>query len=199
MDLDDLAADPFVQLERWLADAAATGNELPEAFALATVSARMEPSVRFVLLRGFGPDGLRFYTNRASRKGRDLAASPRAAGAFWWPGSGRQLRVSGTVEMMDDTGSLAYWRTRPRGSQLAAWASAQGEEISDRDALEARVAEVARRFEGVEVPLPPAWGGYLLVPERFELWESRADRLHDRFEYLPAAGRSRWRRRRLQP
>lgn len=169
---------------------------LPTAFALATADSEGSPSVRFVLLHGLGPDGLRYFTNRASRKGRDVVANPRAAAAFWWPQLDRQARVAGRVEPLDEADSLAYWRTRPRGSQLSAAASEQGAEIRARAELEAVVRTLAARHPD-EVPLPETWGGYLLVPERIEFWTSQPDRLHDRIEYvLEPDG---WHRRRLQP
>ncbi len=196
MELGDLDPDPIRELTRWLAHAAAAELPLHDAFALATSDEGGSPSVRFVLLRGLGDDGLRWFTNRTSRKGRDVAANPRAAAAFWWPQLDRQVRVAGTVQMLDDDASAAYWRTRPRGSQLSASASRQGEPIASVAELQAAVADVARRHPD-EVPLPPAWGGYVLIPERFEFWESRDDRLHDRIEYLREDGG--WRRRRLQP
>jgi pyridoxamine 5'-phosphate oxidase len=196
MELRDLDPDPIRELTRWLAHAAAAELPLHDAFALATAGEEGSPSVRFVLLRGLDQDGLRWFTNRASRKGRDVAANPRAAAAFWWPQLDRQVRVAGTVQALDDEASTAYWRTRPRGSQLSASASRQGEPIGSVADLQAAVAALAERYPD-EVPLPPWWGGYLLIPERFEFWESRDDRLHDRIEYV--RGGDRWRRRRLQP
>lgn len=196
MELDDLDPDPVRELARWLEDAEAAALPLPNAFALATADLEGSPSVRFVLLRGLGPDGLRYFTNRASRKGRDVAVNPRAAAAFWWPQLDRQARVAGRVEPLDEADSLAYWRTRPRGSQLSAAASEQGSEIGARTDLEAAVRTLSATYPD-EVPLPETWGGYLLVPERIEFWTSQPDRLHDRIEYvLEADG---WRRRRLQP
>ena len=196
MELDDLDPDPIRELARWLEDAEGAALPLPNAFALATADLEGWPSVRFVLLRGLGADGLRYFTNRASRKGRDVAANPRGAAAFWWPQLDRQARVAGRVEPLDDTDSLDYWRTRPRGSQLSAAASAQGAEIAARGDLEALVRTLAAQHPG-EVPLPDTWGGYLLVPERVEFWTSQPDRLHDRIEYVGDANG--WRRRRLQP
>ncbi len=192
--LDD---DPLRQLATWLADAERAGVALPNGFALSTADAEAVPSVRFVLLRGLGADGLRFVTNQASRKGRDLAVNPRAAAAFWWPALDRQVRAAGPVTALGSDESVAYWRTRARGSQLSASASAQSQEIASREDLEGRVREVAERYPE-EVPLPPTWGGYLLSPETVEFWESRSDRLHDRVEYRRGADGS-WRRRRLQP
>src|SRR5579859_4967228 len=198
IDPTHLDADPFRQFEAWLAEADGTGQPLATAFALATASADGAPSVRMVLLRGVDPDGLRFYTSRNSRKGRDLAGNPRAAAAFHWAAMGRQVRVAGPVSAMNEAESAAYWTTRPRASRLSASASEQGEEIASRDRLEARVAELDARYPGDAIPLPPSWGGYRLLPEVFEFWEERADRLHDRVEYLPNPDGG-WRRRRLQP
>jgi pyridoxamine 5'-phosphate oxidase len=199
MPIDPATLDPdaFRQLDAWLSEARAAGPPLPDAFALATADGDGAPSVRMLLLRGHGSDGLRFYTNRASRKGRDLAANPRGAALFHWPQLERQLRVSGPIQPLDDLESAEYFAERPRGSQLSAWASAQGEPIASRAALEAAVIEADVRFRD-QVPLPPEWGGYRLIPERFEFWLSRDDRLHDRVEYLrqPDGG---WMRRRLQP
>jgi pyridoxamine 5'-phosphate oxidase len=198
-DPEELDPDPLRQLAAWLAAAESAGLPLHDAFALATAGADGEPSVRIVLLRGDATDGLCFYTNRGSRKGRDLAVNPRAAAVFHWAALGRQVRVAGRIEPQPDAESAIYWASRPRGSQLSAWASAQGEPVASRKALEERVAELAARWpEGVEIPLPPFWGGYTLVPEVYEFWEGRPDRLHDRVEYLPD-GRGAWVRRRLQP
>jgi pyridoxamine 5'-phosphate oxidase len=196
MELDDLDPDPVRQLARWLEEAEAAALPLPNAFALATADLEGSPSVRFVLLRGLGADGLRYFTNRASRKGRDVAVNPRGAAAFWWPQLDRQARVAGRVEALGEADSLAYWRTRPRGSQLSAAASEQGAELQARADLEALVATLATQHPD-EVPLPDAWGGYLLVPERIEFWTSQPDRLHDRIEYVRDGDD--WRRRRLQP
>lgn len=198
IDAGSLDPDPIRQLAAWLADAEVAGLDLPNAFALATSDADGTPSVRMLLLRGLDAEGLRFYTNTASRKGRDLSANPRGAAAFWWPALDRQVRLAGEVRPLPRAESLAYWATRPPASQLSAWASEQGEEVASRDELEARVAEVAERFGEGEMPLPPSWGGYLLTPEVIEFWESRADRLHDRVEFRRDPGGA-WRARRLQP
>ena len=197
MNLDDLGPDPLAQLEAWIAEAEAAGVELATGFALATASGDGAPSVRMVLARGVDERGVAFYTNRLSRKGREIAANPRAAGAFHWAPLGRQVRLAGAVLEISAEESAAYFASRPPGSQISAWASAQGESIEDRSALEARAAAATARFAGGEVPLPPFWGGYRLVPEAVEFWASRPDRLHDRIEYrrLPVG----WERRRLQP
>jgi pyridoxamine 5'-phosphate oxidase len=197
IDPTTLDPDPIRQLGGWLADAAAAGVPLPNAFALATADDEGMPSVRFVLLNGLDADGLRYFTHRGSRKGRDVAINPWAAGAFWWPALDRQVRVSGSVRLLSVVDSLAYWRTRPRGSQLSATISAQGQEVGSRHELEARVAELAARGPD-ELPLPPMWGGYLIVPRIVEFWESRADRLHDRVEFR-RSGDGTWHARRLQP
>jgi pyridoxamine 5'-phosphate oxidase len=197
IDAATLDPDPIRQLEAWLQEATDAGVALPNAFALATVDGDGMPSVRFVLLHGIDAAGLRFYTNRASRKGRDLAVNPWAAAAFWWPALSRQARVTGPIRLLPDAESLAYWRTRPRGAQLSATASAQSQEIGSREELEALVRTVDAQFPD-EVPLPPTWGGYLIDPRTVEVWESRPDRLHDRVEYRRGADGS-WHPRRLQP
>ncbi|MBA3741276.1 MAG: pyridoxamine 5'-phosphate oxidase [Chloroflexi bacterium] len=192
-----LDPDPIRQLAGWLTDAEDAGLPLPNAFALATADDEGMPSVRYVLLNGLDADGLRYFTHRGSRKGRDVAINPWAAAAFWWAPLDRQVRVSGAVRLLSDADSLAYWQTRPRGSQLSATVSAQGQEIATRDELESRVAELAARSPD-PLPLAPMWGGYLIVPRTVEFWESRADRLHDRVEYR-RGGDGSWNRRRLQP
>ena len=197
LDPTTLDPDPIRELAAWVAQAEAAGVPLANAFALATADGDGMPSVRFVLLDGLDADGLRYFTNRASRKGRDVAVNPWAAAAFWWAALDRQARVSGPVRLLPDDASLAYWRSRPRGSQLSAAASNQSREIGSREELEAAVAEVAARHPD-DVPLPPFWGGYLLIPHVVEFWESRSDRLHDRVEYRRGADGS-WHPRRLQP
>jgi pyridoxamine 5'-phosphate oxidase len=196
--VEGLDPDPLVELTAWVAQAEAAGHRLPHAFALATADAAGRPSVRLVLLGSIEPDGLRFYTNRDSPKGRDLAVNPRSAAAFWWEQTNRQARVSGRVVPLDDTEVAGYWASRPRGHQLAAWASKQSQPIGDRAELEAQVDAMAARF-GPEtaIPLPSFWGGYRLEPE-VEFWESRPDRLHDRIQYRRDPERG-WVRRRLQP
>lgn len=199
IDPKTLAADPLEELAAWVAQAEVAGHSLPNAFSLATADGSGRPSVRLVLMRGIEPDGLRFYTNRGSSKGRDLAANPWAAAVFWWEQTNRQVRVSGPVAALDEGEAAAYWATRPRSHQLAAWTSEQGAPIVDRDALEAKMAATTALFASAQaIPLPPFWGGYRLEPELVEFWESRSDRLHDRIEYRRGPDGS-WERRRLQP
>jgi pyridoxamine 5'-phosphate oxidase len=174
--------DPIARLQAWLDEAQALVAE-PQVMTLATSTPDGRPSARVVLLRGLDDRGLVFFTNRESRKGRELLANPRAAVALHWWELGRQVRVEGIVEEVSDAESVAYWETRPRGSQLAAWASPQSRELVDRADLDARVAEVSVRFDGGAVPLPPFWGGYRVVPQVIELWTHRDDRLHDRVRY----------------
>jgi pyridoxamine 5'-phosphate oxidase len=193
-----LEPDPLRQFASWLSEAEAAGLAHATGFALATADGDGTPSVRMVLLRGYGPDGFRFFTDRRSRKGRDLAANPRAAAAFNWPELSRQVRIHGAVEPLGEAESADYFATRTRGSQLSAWASEQGGEIGTRGELEGRVSDLDARFHGEDVPLPPHWGGYRLIPDAIEFWSSRPDRLHDRVEYRRGADGA-WARRRLQP
>jgi pyridoxamine 5'-phosphate oxidase len=194
----ELDPDPLAQFRIWLAEAEATGMRAPEAMALATATPDGAPSVRMVLLKEAGPRGFAFYTNLESRKGGELAANPHAALLFHWDPLGRQVRVEGPVERLPESESAAYFATRPRGSRLAAWASPQSRELAGRDELERAVAAAAARFEGADVPLPPHWGGYVLVPERYEFWQHREDRLHDRIRYAPD-GAGGWDLTRLAP
>jgi pyridoxamine 5'-phosphate oxidase len=173
---DHVAADPIEQFRAWYADAPS------EAVALVTASSEAVPSGRMVLLKGLDERGFAFYTNYSSDKAKDLEVNPRAALLFFWPPD-RQVRVSGRVARTEPEESERYWRTRPRGSQLSAWASRQSEVVENRRVLEERVAELARRFAGEDVPVPPFWGGYRLVPDAIEFWHHRDDRLHDRLRY----------------
>lgn len=186
----DVDPDPFRQFSRWHTEA---GN--PAEVAVATASGDGIPSVRMVLLRGLDDRGFAFFTNRESAKARDLADNPRAALLFFWAPD-RQVRVQGDVEQTTDEESDAYWRTRPRGSQLGAWASTQSAVLDGRAELEVRLADVTARFPG-EVPRPPFWGGYRVVPASIELWQRRDDRLHDRVRYRRRG--ERWVIERLSP
>ena len=186
----DVDPDPIRQFTAWHAEAGA-----PPEVALATATADGSPSARMVLLKGVDDRGFSFFTNYGSAKARDLADNPRAALLFHWQ-PGRQVRVRGPVGRVGDEESDAYWATRPRGSQLGAWASRQSEVIASREELERRLAEVAARFPG-DVPRPPFWGGYRVVPEVVEFWHHRDDRLHDRLRYR--RGEEGWVIERLSP
>lgn len=191
-------SDPFRQFGRWFADAQEAGLRVPEAAAVATATPDGEPSVRMVLVKEHGQDGFVFYTNFGSRKARELSANPRAALLFHWDSLGRQVRVEGPVTRMTIKESAPYIRSRPRGSQIGALASPQSQAIASREQLEERVAELSARFQSAEPPLPENWGGFRLEPDRFEFWQHRADRLHDRLAYARAPGEG-WRRERLAP
>ena len=196
LDAADLDPDPVRQFLAWLADAGEAGIREPNAMTLATAAATGEPSARIVLLRGVDADGFTWYTNRESRKGRDVAENPRAALVFHWDALERQVRVVGSVDRVPDDASTRYFAGRPRQSQLAAWASPQGRPIAGREFLE----EAHRRFDGEfpdAVPLPPFWGGYCLRPAMLEFWQGRRSRLHDRIAYERVAGG--WRIERLAP
>jgi pyridoxamine 5'-phosphate oxidase len=197
--IEALDADPLVELRRSLQEARDAGLHEPEAMALATATPAGTPSVRMVLLRGLDERGLAFFTNYESRKAEELSANPDAAVALnWGPPVRRQVRVEGRVERLGDDESLAYFRTRGRESRLGAWASPQSRPLADRAELDARYAASAERFAGVDdVPLPPFWGGFRLVPRAVELWENRPNRLHDRARYERTDGG--WSRVRLAP
>jgi pyridoxamine 5'-phosphate oxidase len=183
LDEQDVEADPLRQFAIWFQEAGAAGVRAPEAAALATSAADGAPSARMVLVKEFDQRGFLFFSNYASRKGRELAANPLAALLFHWDRLGRQVRIEGTVERTSAGESAAYVRTRPRGSQLSALASPQSQAIDSRRALELRVAELERRYGQGELPLPADWGGFRLVAESYEFWQQRRDRLHDRLRY----------------
>ncbi len=191
------AADPIARFHELLERARAASPFDPTAAALATADASGRPSVRVVLVKEFDGRGLVFHTNRESRKGRELATNPRAALCFHWPAIREQVRAEGEVSLLDDAASDAYFATRPRASQIGAWASRQSEELASREALEAAVREAEARFAGRDVPRPPFWGGYVLRPERIEFWTSAESRLHHRTLYVRDGGR--WRLALLQP
>ena len=175
-----MADDPFALFDEWFAHARASEPNDPNAMALATADEAGRPSVRMVLLKGHGRDGFVFYTNREGRKAGDLAANPHAALLFHWKSLRRQVRVEGAVTPAGDAESDAYFASRGRDSQIGAWASDQSRPLDSRATFEARVAEVQARFEGADVPRPPFWGGYRVVPDRIEFWSDRAHRLHER-------------------
>ncbi len=200
LDVADVDPDPLVQVGRWLAEWAEVAPNEPGAVVLATAGADGRPSARTVLLRGLDERGCTFFTSYESRKGADLAARPHGALLFSWVPVLRQVHLRGPVAPVARSESEAYFATRPRGSQLAAWASHQSSELADRAELEARFAEAELRFAGGEVPCPPYWGGYRLVPDEVELWQGRPNRMHDRLRYeRDAATPSGWRLVRLSP
>ena len=189
--------DPIAVLQAWLDEARAAVPGEPHAMTLATATPDGQPSARIVLLRGLDKRGLTFFTNRASRKGEELRANPRAAVVIHWWELGRQVRVEGVVDEVSFEESSAYWETRPRGSRIAAWASPQSQPLADRDELHGRVGEIEARFGEGDVPLPPFWGGYRLVPDAVELWTHRENRLHERLRYVRDG--EGWRSERLAP
>ena len=190
--------DPIAWFARSIARAAEVESFDATRAALATANAQGVPDVRFVLVKQADARGFVFFTHYESRKAHDLRDNPRAALAFHWAAIGEQVRVQGSVERLPEAESDAYYASRPRGSQLGAWASAQSEPIADRAALDAKLAEVARRFASVTaIPRPADWGGFRLVPDSIEFWRNREDRLHDRFRFTRTS--SGWSGRRLQP
>jgi pyridoxamine 5'-phosphate oxidase len=220
LDRSDLAPDPIDQFQQWFGQAAGsrggrfrkfaialykafhglfTGIYVePNAMALATVDMDGHPAVRTVLLKGVDARGFTFFTNYQSRKGRDLAANPWAAITFYWPDLERQVCVTGAVTQLTREESEEYFRSRPLGSRIAAWASDQSSVLPDRAALEARWRQIEEQFRGKDVPIPPLWGGYLLRPNQIEFWQGRPSRLHDRFRYT-RAGEKDWKLDRLAP
>lgn len=194
---ESAGVDPFALFGLWFREAKAAGLYLPESMMLATATRDGRPSARSVLLKSFDARGFVFYTNYESRKGEEIAANPRAALAVHWPVLQRQVRIEGSIERTTEEESAAYFRTRPRGSQLGAWASHQSAVLSGRDELEERFEECRRRFEGEEVPLPPFWGGYRLLPDAVEFWQGRLNRLHDRLLFARQPGA--WKVTRLSP
>jgi len=198
LDPASLGEEPIAALRRWMEEAIARQVPEPTAMTLATVAADGAPSARIVLLKELGADGLVFFTDHRSQKGQELAADPRAAAVLFWQPLERQVRVTGRVSRLADAASLAYFRSRPRGAQLGAWASQQSAPIANRDVLERGVAAVQARFGDGDLPLPPHWGGYALQPATVEFWQGRPDRLHDRFLFTRTS-ESGWQRVRLSP
>ena len=197
LDPATLDADPVAQFRKWYADAERAQLLEPNAMSLATADASGRPSARIVLLKGIDARGFVFFTDYRSRKARELEANPRAALTFLWKELDRQVRATGDVEVVTREESAAYFRTRPRGSRLGAWASEQSAVLSDRTTLEREVAKLDAQFPGDEIPLPPHWGGYRVVPNEFEFWQGRENRLHDRFRYTRDGNA--WRIERLSP
>jgi pyridoxamine 5'-phosphate oxidase len=198
--LDEQLIDrnPIAQFQRWFADAVAAGLPLPEAMSLSTITPEGKPTARMVLLKRVDAEGFVFFTNFLSAKARELAANPNASLVFFWPQLERQVRVEGVVSKTSAAESREYFATRPRGSQIGAWASPQSEVIPGREVLERRRAELEEVYRDREIPWPEHWGGYCLKPERIEFWKGRPDRLHDRILYVRQSDGS-WTIQRLAP
>jgi pyridoxamine 5'-phosphate oxidase len=193
----DALADPFAQFSHWFDHALAHDFIEPTAMALATADNQGQPSLRMVLLKGHDARGFVFYTNYDSHKGKDLAVNPHAALLWWWDKLQRQIRIEGIVEQLNRSESEAYFHSRPRGAQLSALASPQSRVVADRSFLEKKVAALDTQYANQVIPLPEAWGGYRVIPETFEFWQGRRDRLHDRLRYQKDG--SRWHMERLGP
>lgn len=198
LDLADLDADPFQQFDLWMREAIETQVLEPNAMALATADATGRPNLRTVLLKAFDERGLVFYTNYESAKARDIAANDRVALMFTWLPLERQVVITGTAAKISAAESLKYFLSRPRDSQIGAWASQQSKVITTRSLLETKFAEMKAKFQRGEVPLPDHWGGFRVKPATFEFWQGRPNRLHDRFRYQAAAGGG-WAIDRLMP
>lgn len=194
-----VSKDPVEQFTLWFEQAASAGIKEPNAMTLATVTSAGTPAARVVLLKGVEQEGFVFYTNYESDKGEQLAANPAAALVFWWEPLYRQVRIEGTVEKVDEAVSTAYFQSRPRGSQVGAWASPQSRIIDNRDLLTAEVELLETKYQGQEIlPRPPHWGGYLLTPSIIEFWQGQPNRLHDRLRYKRLAEGG-WQLERLAP
>ena len=196
--IEELESDPIVQFEKWFREAWDENYPMPHAMSLATASAEGLPTVRTVLLKGYDSNGFVFFTNYGSRKAKQISNNPQVALLFPWVRLGRQVTVAGRVEKISKSESVQYFLSRPRGSQLSAWASAQSTVISSRAILESAFATVKRRFADGEVPLPDFWGGYRVDPDSIEFWQNRKDRLHDRFLFSRGENGA-WRIDRLTP
>jgi len=199
LNFDDLDESPVQQWHAWYVEAVEAELAEPNAMAVSTIDVEGMPDSRIVLVRGLDDDGLTFFGNYNSAKGQQIDANPVASAVFPWIGLHRQVRVRGSIEMLPRHESDAYFASRPRDSQLGAWASPQSEVIEGRDILNQRHAEFAEKFAGVEVVRPPHWGGWLLVPEVFEFWQGRPNRLHDRFRYRRDDATQDWAIERLAP
>lgn len=197
--VEDCETNPIVQFEKWFKEAQVVDNKEPNAMTLATASADGRPSARIVLLKEVSDAGFVFYTNYSSRKARDLETNPRCALTFYWSELERQVRVEGQAHRVTHEQSEAYFRTRPKGSKLGAWASHQSEVVAGREVLEAKLAELQAKYADIDdVPVPEFWGGYCVVPESIEFWQGRTNRMHDRLQYR-RKGEIEWIIERLSP
>ncbi|MBW4574469.1 MAG: pyridoxamine 5'-phosphate oxidase [Aphanothece sp. CMT-3BRIN-NPC111] len=194
----DAEINPFQQFQKWFDQALAAQLPEPNAMTLATATPDGKPSARIVLLKNFDEQGFVFYTNYDSHKGQELQANPQAALVFWWAELERQVRIQGRVEKVTDAESDAYFHRRPLGSQLGAWASPQSQVISSRQVIETKLQELKEKYEHQEIPRPPHWGGYRVVPTAIEFWQGRPNRLHDRLHYRRCDDNS-WAIERLSP
>lgn len=194
----DLDPDPLEQFRKWFQQTVDAGVPEPSAMTLASAGADGQPSARTVLLKGLDERGFSFFTSYESRKGRELEANPRASLHFLWKELERQVGVRGAVSMLSRQESETYFKMRPRGSRLGAWASRQSQVIANRAVLEDRLRELEQRHPGEDIPLPPHWGGYVLAPGEIEFWQGRPNRLHDRFRYTRQADGN-WLIERLSP
>jgi pyridoxamine 5'-phosphate oxidase len=194
---DDLTEDPITLFRQWLEEAVKSEAAEPNAMSLATVSGDGSPNVRIVLLKDIADKSIRFYTNYKSTKGKDLEANPAAAVSFWWPELERQIRIKGSVEKVGRKESDDYFQSRPRESQLGAWASEQSSEVENRDKLKESYEAVTKRFKNGTIPTPDFWGGYQLSISEIEFWQGRPSRLHDRILYT--FEQKKWNYKRLQP
>jgi pyridoxamine 5'-phosphate oxidase len=200
LEIKEIAKNPILQFEKWFAEAVATPNLIePNAMTLSTATKSGFPSSRIVLLKGLDARGFAFFTNYESRKGAEILKNPRAALNFWWPPLERQVRIEGRVEKLSPEESLAYFQSRPKSSQIGAWASPQSQVIDNREFLEKNVESLEKKYENAEnLPIPPFWGGFRVVPSRVEFWQGRSSRLHDRLVFLMKKNGS-WKVERLAP
>ncbi|TVR30144.1 MAG: pyridoxamine 5'-phosphate oxidase [Balneolaceae bacterium] len=194
---ENLPENPMKLFNQWFKEALHSEVIEPNAMALATVSGAGSPNVRMVLLKGIDDNSINFYTNYNSRKGQDLAANPFCSCTFWWAELERQVRLSGTVEKLPESVSENYFQSRPRESQIGAWASDQSKPVADREELERKFSEIESRFKDQEIPKPIGWGGFKITVQEMEFWQGRPGRLHDRIYYIHSSGK--WNRQRLAP
>lgn len=197
LEIADLSPNPIVQFEYWFDEAVQSGAAEPHAFVVSTADANGHPAGRVVLLRNATDEGFSFFTNYSSRKGHDIEANPSACATFFWQALQRQVRIEGTIEKLSAAESDEYFASRPRESQIGAWASHQSEVLNSRQELEERFAKLTAEYEGRTIPRPPHWGGYIIRPSRIEFWQGRPSRLHDRFLYI--FENNKWSINRLNP